>query len=54
MFIIIKEYFNKLLNFDQAIWGMCRGPLINLSKVDALSIELDIKLALLGRSTALK
>ena len=33
---------------------MCYRPLINLSKVDALSIELDKKLASLRRNTTLK
>ena len=33
---------------------MCYRPLINLFKVDALFIELDIKLALLRKSTTLK
>jgi len=54
MFMVTKEYFHELPNFDQAIRGMCRGPLMNLSEVDALSVELDMKLASLGRSTALK
>lgn len=49
IFIVTKEYFNKLPNFDQTIREMCPGPLISLSKVEALLIELDKKLSSLGR-----
>ena len=49
IFMVTKEYFNKLPDFDQTVWGMCHGHLMNLSEVDALSA----KLASL-ESTALK
>ena len=48
IFIVIKEYFNKLPDFNKTIQGISSRPPRSLSKVDALFIELDNKLAFLG------
>ena len=52
--MVTKKYFNKLLNFEQTIRGICPKSLINLSKVEALLVELDKKLNSLKKSIVVK